>query len=101
MVCFPFGGVGAHPRSRGEHGGVVFGWFAAPGSSPLARGTHDQACQVRNVRGLIPARAGNTHQGGRWKKSTRAHPRSRGEHLTAWATVWAMWGSSPLARGTQ
>ena len=31
---------GAHPRSRGEHGGDRPGVLIAAGSSPLARGTH-------------------------------------------------------------
>ena len=52
----------AHPRSRGDHEPVCAGFHGLPGSSPLARGPHDQACQVRNVRGLIPARAGTTRR---------------------------------------
>ena len=49
-----------HPRSRGEHTTPIHSVAAAPGSSPLARGTltnpPPDALQSR----FIPARAGNT-----------------------------------------
>ena len=71
-----------------------------PGSSPLTRGT--PRCDPRRgrVRRLIPAHAGNT--AGPWTSSTRpgAHPRSRGEHISAGGCVCALGGSSPLTRGT-
>ena len=51
-------------------------------------------------RGLIPARAGNTI----WRVDSPvtawAHPRSRGEHLSALTGALPAAGSSPLARGT-
>ena len=90
----------AHPRSRGEHVGFSARCVPLPGSSPLARGTRRRRRARSRGLGLIPARAGNTvrraalHAGG-W-----AHPRSRGEHQNASASVKGTAGSSPLARGT-
>ena len=91
----------AHPRSRGEHTLPRRRRRSLPGSSPLARGTHFAGGLFAGWFGLIPARAGNTHLGQRVPHILRAHPRSRGEHLSP---VW--WnsctvGSSPLARGTR
>ena len=91
----------AHPRSRGEHGGVSVGVCGVGGSSPLARGT--RRCLGRGLRGwgLIPARAGNTFFDGSAITQSRAHPRSRGEHSTGEYGSSQMPGSSPLARGTR
>ena len=91
---------GAHPRSRGEH--VTFWGFLSVclGSSPLARGTRQRRAQRIHLRGLIPARAGNTEFEHSLKDKKRAHPRSRGEHVDDLAFIVIMPGSSPLARGT-
>ena len=51
---------GAHPRSRGEHVIPVLVQIGQAGSSPLARGTQRGVVPGRSIRGLIPARAGNT-----------------------------------------
>ena len=91
----------AHPRSRGEH------WWPLPllgvqaGSSPLARGTHPRHANPSCLRGLIPARAGNTLPRAVESQTPRAHPRSRGEHVAFGALLDDGVGSSPLARGTQ
>ena len=50
----------AHPRSRGEHRYTISKVKQEKGSSPLARGTLGHAGARQRVRGLIPARAGNT-----------------------------------------
>ena len=74
---------GAHPRSRGEHCGLLIYPATDPGSSPLARGT---LCDVDTgiwCSGLIPARAGNTRGGIHAPGWDGAHPRSRGEHTRA------------------
>ena len=90
----------AHPRSRGEH---TQGWLWALegfGSSPLARGTQDADAWIRGAIRLIPARAGNTGDGGVDQRVFPAHPRSRGEHqVVGWGELEEV-GSSPLARGT-
>ena len=51
--------------------------------------------------GLIPARAGNTHDNLAGGHIYGAHPRSRGEHLSPRSSPCWSRGSSPLARGTQ
>ena len=90
----------AHPRSRGEHNGVIWIRAYTLGSSPLARGTpriaHLSGKRVR----LIPARAGNTPRLQIPQSSSPAHPRSRGEHRLRYGRVRLSLGSSPLARGT-
>ena len=73
-------GVGAHPRSRGEHQEPTPSKCSSTGSSPLARGTLLGSRSRSLCRGLIPARAGNTFQRCPRAPGCRAHPRSRGEH---------------------
>ena len=52
------------------------------GSSPLARGTLPNSGVLTRVRGLIPARAGNTIAQDPDNWVWGAHPRSRGEHTS-------------------
>ena len=88
-----------HPRSRGVYEAQREHIVAAPGSSPLARGLHDDKKHRRFSLRIIPARAGFT--------STRAaprimrwdHPRSRGVYSICSGATAARNGSSPLARG--
>ena len=71
------------------------------GSSPLARGPRWGVTFCSFSFGLIPARAGTTRL---WPASSRtsgAHPRSRGDHLSSPRLRRAPMGSSPLARGPQ
>ena len=96
------GGVHAsvHPRPRGEHEGLMIGWFANAGSSPPARGTptgsHPPACPLR----FIPARAGNTRTCCSVMLQPPVHPRPRGEHANLLFGHATASGSSPPARGT-
>ena len=90
----------AHPRSRGEHCFGGSGVRCLQGSSPLARGTRRHDVEQHQVRGLIPARAGNTNGGSARRRIFGAHPRSRGEHHSMPAKPPPAMGSSPLARGT-
>lgn len=90
----------AHPRSRGEHKPVASLIYAAAGSSPLTRGTPHHRNLSHLARRLIPARAGNTISCLRPSVNPPAHPRSRGEHLSARYAAAAFGGSSPLTRGT-
>ena len=72
----------------------------ASGSSPLARGTRQDPLCGGALRGLIPARAGNTKATQEESANNEAHPRSRGEHTRMFRLHDAGQGSSPLARGT-
>ena len=93
------GGVGAHPRSRGENLGDEDPGVFEVGSSPLTRGkllSHDRFVLAR---GLIPAHAGKTTSAYDGGSRRRAHPRSRGENLAVRDRVFRVTGSSPLTRG--
>jgi len=89
----------AHPRSRGEHSGVAARRQSHMGSSPLARGAPRYGSNTGLGRRLIPARAGSTFGLKRSRRSSQAHPRSRGEHIGNAGRVDINLGSSPLARG--
>ena len=71
------------------------------GSSPLARGTRGTDDSETVPAGLIPARAGNTNLTISSTSTSRAHPRSRGEHSDLSESRRQSPGSSPLARGTR
>ena len=71
------------------------------GSSPLARGTPDRRARRGRTRRFIPARAGNTLIVDSHPRSSTVHPRSRGEHDARSFPGSRVFGSSPLARGTQ
>ncbi len=93
------GAASAHPRSRGEHTATSTATRHTSGSSPLTRGA-PHAGRYQAVRcGLIPAHAGSTTCSRRALWLTRAHPRSRGEHLRGHRVSGAQSGSSPLTRG--
>ena len=67
-----------HPRSRGvyvEHG---YGLTAHGGSSPLARGLHQDQWPAPHGSGIIPARAGFTLGLSLCRFQSPDHPRSRG-----------------------
>ena len=96
-----FRSLRAHPRSRGEHQLLRRADSPSLGSSPLARGTRLLVMVTFRVRGLIPARAGNTTMSKLNYHAQTAHPRSRGEHPRILRRARPCWGSSPLARGTR
>ena len=89
----------AHPRSRGENGGVPATAPVPEGSSPLTRGKPCDRAADRLPGGLIPAHAGNTDPRRARQDKGRAHPRSRGENPHSRARRAPRDGSSPLTRG--
>ena len=89
----------AHPRWRGEDERAAEQLAPSEGSSPLARGGHVSRNDPDLAQRLIPAGAGRTHPPLRTIELRRAHPRWRGEDLTAGTTKAFEAGSSPLARG--
>ena len=91
----------AHPRSRGEHLFDITMLDIPQGSSPLARGARRSHRGRPAHVGLIPARAGSTLESSHRRRRTRAHPRSRGEHVKTDSAGNINMGSSPLARGAR
>ena len=88
-----------HPRSRGVYSAVRARGRRVSGSSPLARGLHqDRPFRIEHP-GIIPARAGFTRSGScTWFRGTD-HPRSRGVYTAIDTHAGTAAGSSPLARG--
>ena len=104
---------------RGEHCGLDHGRCCPWGSSPRARGARQVADQFGYLVGIIPACAGSTRPWGGRGRSTRDHPRVRGEHVqaghrlprlrgiipacagsTRWRWEWQWWGGDhPRVRG--
>ena len=89
----------AHPRSRGENAPMNSTCPPGLGSSPLTRGKLRRLSESRSGIGLIPAHAGKTCPGNRSTRTTRAHPRSRGENVVLENRHSMGEGSSPLTRG--
>ena len=74
---------------------------AISGSSPHTRGALVHVYLIAYALGIIPAYAGSTL---RWTPTTRTsrdHPRIRGEHSSAASTTIARMGSSPHTRGAR
>ena len=92
--------VGDHPRMRGEHLRRQRRYELRLGSSPHARGTRILQLHHGQIRGIIPACAGNTAKAPPYGCRVRDHPRMRGEHSQD-PSLWLQGkGSSPHARGT-
>ena len=88
-----------HPRSRGVYSRLYDSYGTEEGSSPLARGLHVFAQLRVPWAGIIPARAGFTHQPALEGDLCQDHPRSRGVYKALTARFRGFFGSSPLARG--
>ena len=71
------------------------------GSFPRVRGTRPRADGLRDLHGIIPARAGNTRSTGTRTTTSRDHPRVCGEHCSAATVSGLPVGSSPRVRGTR
>ena len=90
-----------HPRSRGVYASSHWDRSARKGSSPLARGLHNERISKLLENGIIPARAGSTKAPPQNSAWTGDHPRSRGVYDDgSWRSRVSV-GSSPLARGLQ
>ena len=88
-----------HPRSRGVYPLPAPRTAPTPGSSPLARGLHEDSFLNQLAARIIPARAGFTPRKAGNTGVAPDHPRSRGVYRrTSWPPG-AGRGSSPLARG--
>ena len=91
----------AHPRAGGENSPACGRRFRASGSSPRGRGKRDMTRPLIEERGLIPARAGKTSDGGRQTTTLSAHPRAGGENFCDDDARRGEAGSSPRRRGKQ
>ena len=89
----------AHPRSRGENGGIQRAVVCKLGSSPLTRGKQGRNRRWKRKLGLIPAHAGKTDRVSLALFHLAAHPRSRGENRGWVCALHMVSGSSPLTRG--
>ena len=89
----------AHPRSRGENVRASSALSRPTGSSPLTRGKPFTGVPAADRLGLIPAHAGKTSRSASPARSSRAHPRSRGENACECSAHEGVCGSSPLTRG--
>ena len=69
------------------------------GSSPLTRGKLGHCASLAWTIGLIPAHAGKTLSPRPRRRSSGAHPRSRGENRVERVVRRGGLGSSPLTRG--
>ena len=69
-----------HPRSRGEYRYLPFATGSEYGSSPLSRGIRRHRGGIERCLRIIPALAGNTTMTNTVCKTTKDHPRSRGEY---------------------
>ena len=90
---------GVHPRVRGEARQVRRGEKAITGPSPRARGSLPYRSRRLLRRRSIPACAGKPLLAAPHRRSTRVHPRVRGEAF--WRGTWLppIWGPIPACAG--
>ena len=93
------GGGGIIPACAGSTTPRSPGYAPPGGSSPRARGARGETRQQQRRVGIIPACAGSTCSHRSWRRSTRDHPRVRGEHFVVTCVMLNAAGSSPRARG--
>ena len=91
----------AHPRPCGEHLAHRSRRLCPWGSSPPVRGARCRGFGGIRRGGLIPARAGSTHQRPEYGVHGWAHPRPCGEHDFQYRFPAYNSGSSPPVRGAQ
>ena len=88
-----------HPRLRGEHFQNPSMICVPAGSPPPTRGARGSDGEAAAHRGITPAYAGSTTIWAVPAVARRDHPRLRGEHIKAAATVDQLMGSPPPTRG--
>ena len=88
-----------HPRLRGEYILRRVWKMRKKGSPPLARGVLTKPEDMKSVTRITPACAGSTSAPIRECRSSRDHPRLRGEYKKPTTRKRSTVGSPPLARG--
>ena len=86
---------------RGEHISTPELGLSIKGSSPHARGAHQEIPALAFAAGIIPACAGSTEKRIQRASAFADHPRMRGEHLLTTLISNRSKGSSPHARGAR
>ena len=101
-ICVPLRWIAPrdHPRACGEHLLFLLASASSQGSSPRMRGTHVGRIRNKQMRGIIPAHAGNTAILKSCRLGIRDHPRACGEHEMLVIISDGAMGSSPRMRGT-
>ena len=89
-----------HPRACGEQAAYGMHPIRPWGSSPRVRGTVPEHRHTLLPVGIIPARAGNSHEPARCHERPRDHPRACGEQMVSKGQIDFQTGSSPRVRGT-
>ena len=90
-----------HPRLRGEYILRRVWKMRKKGSPPLARGVLTKPEDMKSVTRITPACAGSTSAPIRECRSSRDHPRLRGEYKFLAVIAHGIIGSPPLARGVR
>ena len=93
------GQVPDHPRMRGVYPPPCPRSPPRPGSSPHARGLHEDTNLERSLVRIIPACAGFTNLFRLTSMAPPDHPRMRGVYAPPAREATSRWGSSPHARG--
>ena len=88
-----------HPRMCGEHIVKHVRPCSKRGSSPHVRGARIPSQRQGRLSGIIPACAGSTNRGNRYRPQDRDHPRMCGEHCPIGLPCGVFAGSSPHVRG--
>ncbi len=88
-----------HPRVRGDHGGGETAPRSVGGPSPRARGPLVEVPATLLDHGSIPACAGTTSAPFTTSRTSRVHPRVRGDHTHPEGPEDDYKGPSPRARG--
>ena len=98
---YPHGRTSEHPRARGENIERPLQPLGSLGTSPRTRGKRDNRFLRRCTGRNIPAHAGKTVTYFSGRRTTKEHPRARGENLLRILISQPDAGTSPRTRGKQ
>ena len=96
---YPHGRTSEHPRARGENIERPLQPLGSLGTSPRTRGKRDNRFLRRCTGRNIPAHAGKTVTYFSGRRTTKEHPRARGENNTSIKLAANCTGTSPRTRG--
>ena len=88
-----------HPRLRGDHPPPLDSRTSELGSPPLTRGPPPETLDVGVLDWITPAYAGTTNPFIIVTRTSKDHPRLRGDHKKGPCPLFAYCGSPPLTRG--